>query len=143
MNSVGFEFGYDLEYQIFNWVLIICILDINFGILRNMVLDTFWEFCLETYDYNDDDLGAHSMWFRLGRVTPLDGAAPMERPPLGGEGYHWEVKHPNWKCFTLVESREKSYPLDGAAPMEMPPLGGEGYQRDGANSRFTHFDYFH
>ena len=107
MNSVGFEFGYDLEYQIFNWVLIICILDINFGILRNMVLDTFWEFCLETYDYNDDDLGAHSMWFRLGRVTPLDGAAPMERPPLGGEGYQWEVKLLNWKCFTLVLSREK------------------------------------
>jgi len=27
------------------------------------------------------------MWFQLGIVTPLDGAAPMERPPLGGEDY--------------------------------------------------------
>jgi hypothetical protein len=26
--------------------------------------------------------------------------------------------------------------------MEMPPIGGEGYQRDGASSRFTHFDIF-
>jgi len=66
--------------------------------------------------YYDDDLGAPSMWFQLGIVTPLDGAAPMERPPLGGEGYQWEVL-PNWKCFTLCfESREKSYPLDGATP---------------------------
>jgi len=45
--------------------------------------------------------------------------------------------------YTCFESREKSYPLDGAAPMERPPLGGEGYQRDGASSRFAHFDYFH
>jgi len=27
------------------------------------------------------------MWFQLGVDTPLDGAAPMARPPLGGEGY--------------------------------------------------------
>ena len=45
--------------------------------------------------------------------------------------------------YIFVESREKSYPLDGAAPMERPPLGGGGYQRDGASSRFTHFDYFY
>jgi len=45
--------------------------------------------------------------------------------------------------YTCFESREKSYPLDGAAPMERPPSGGESYQRDGASSRFAHFDYFH
>jgi hypothetical protein len=44
----------------------------------------FWE---KNYYYCD--LGAPSMWFQLGRITPLDGAAPMERPPLGGEGYQW------------------------------------------------------
>jgi hypothetical protein len=27
------------------------------------------------------------MRFQLGKVTPLDGAASMERPPSGGEGY--------------------------------------------------------
>jgi len=73
--------------------------------------DTSWYFtnrgfkaiCFEKNDYYYDDLGAPSMWFQLGIVTPLHGAAPLERPPLGGEGY----------------------------------------QRDGASSRFTHFDYFH
>jgi len=43
--------------------------------------------CFEKNDYHWDDLGAPSMLFRSGRVTPLDGAAPMERPSLGGEGY--------------------------------------------------------
>ena len=59
----------------------------------------------------------------------------MERPPLGGEGYQWDVNPPNWKCFTLCfESREKSYPLNGVALWKRPSLGGEGYQRDGASS---------
>jgi len=89
----------------------------------------FWELCFENRGYIFDDLGAPSIWFRLGRVTPLDGAAIRRR------GKSMRGKLPNWKCFTLCfESREKSYPLDGAAPMERSPLRGEAYQRDGASS---------
>ena len=62
----------------------------------------FWN-----YGYNDDDLGAPSMWFQLGRITPLDGAAPMERPPLGGEGYQWEVNSLIENVLHFVLSREK------------------------------------
>ena len=87
--------------------MIVRILDISFDILWNMVLETFWEFCFEIRDYNDDDLGAPSMWFQLGRVTPLDGAAPMERPPLGGEGYQWEVNSLIENVLHFVLSREK------------------------------------
>jgi len=51
----------------------------------------FKAICFEKNDYYHDDLGAPNMWFQLGIDTLLDGAAPMERPPLGGEGYQWEV----------------------------------------------------
>ena len=37
-------------------------------------------------DYNNDDLGAPSV-ISVRKNYPLDGATPMERPPLGGEGY--------------------------------------------------------
>jgi len=58
------------------------------------------------YNYDCDDLGVPSMWFRLGRVTSLDGAAPMEKPPLGG-GLSTRCKLPNWKFLHFVLSREK------------------------------------
>jgi hypothetical protein len=70
----------------------------------------FWDvlrICFENYGYNDDDLGAPSMWFQLGKVTPLDGAAPMEGPPLGGEGYQWEVNSLIENVLHFVLSREK------------------------------------
>ena len=41
----------------------------------------FKAICFEKNDYYCDDLGAPSMWFQLGKVIPLDGAAPMEWPP--------------------------------------------------------------
>jgi hypothetical protein len=75
--------------------------------LWNMVLETFWKFCFEKNYYYRDDLGAPSMWFQLGKVTPLDGAAPMERPPLGGEGYQWEVNSLIENVLHFVLSREK------------------------------------
>ena len=69
----------------------------------------------EKYDYNCNYLGAPSMWFRLGRVIPLDGATSMDRPPLGGEGKQWDVNSLIEKYFTFCfESREKSYLLDEA-----------------------------
>jgi len=67
----------------------------------------FYEWCFENYAYNDDNLGAPSMWFQLGRDTPLDEAAPMERPLLGGEGYQWEVNPLIENVLHLVLSREK------------------------------------
>jgi len=68
--------------------------------------DVFW-ICFENYGFSDDDLGARSMWFQLGRITPLDGAAPMERPPSGGEGYQWEVNSLIENVLHFVLSREK------------------------------------
>jgi len=70
----------------------------------------FSEWCFENYGYNDDDLGAPSMWFQLGRVTSLDGAAPMERLSLGGEGYQWEVNYliEDVLHFCWVERKELS-----------------------------------
>ena len=47
------------------------------------------------------------MWFKLGKVTPLDGAAPMEGPPLGGEGYQWEVNSLIENVLHFVLSQEK------------------------------------
>ena len=80
-----------------------------------MCFDTSWYFtnrgfkaiCFEKNDYYRDDLGAPSMWFQLGIDTPLDGAAPMERPPLGGEGYQWEVNSLIENVLHFVLSREK------------------------------------
>ena len=39
----------------------------------------------KNHDYNDYDLCAPRENY------PLDGATPMERPPLGGEGYQRDV----------------------------------------------------
>jgi len=63
--------------------------------------------CFEKYNYNCDDLGAPSMWFRLGRVTQLDGAAPMERLLLGGEDYQWDVNSLIENVLRFVLNREK------------------------------------
>jgi hypothetical protein len=67
----------------------------------------FKAICFEKNDYYCDDLGAPSMWIQLGKVTPLDGAAPMEWPPLGGEGYQWEVNSLIENVSHFVLSREK------------------------------------
>ena len=45
----------------------------------------------KNHDYNDDDLGAPSNAISVRENYPLDGANPMERPPLGGEGYQRDV----------------------------------------------------
>jgi hypothetical protein len=41
----------------------------------------------KNHAYNDDDLGAPSNIIPVRENYPLDGATPMERLPLGGEGY--------------------------------------------------------
>jgi hypothetical protein len=43
------------------------------------------------HGYNNDDVGAPSKIISVRENYPLDGAAPMERPPLGGEGYQRDV----------------------------------------------------
>jgi hypothetical protein len=45
----------------------------------------------KNHDYTDDNLGAPSNVNSVRENYPLDGAAPMERPPLGGEGYQRDV----------------------------------------------------
>jgi hypothetical protein len=45
----------------------------------------------KNHDYTDDNLGAPSNVNSIRENYPLDGATPMERPPLGGEGYQRDV----------------------------------------------------
>jgi len=70
-----------------------------------MVLDL----CFKKYDYKCDNLAASCTWFQLGRVIPLDldGAAPMERPPLGGGGYQRDVNSLINNALRFILSQEK------------------------------------
>jgi hypothetical protein len=55
---------------------------------------------------NDDDLRAPSKIIPVRENYPLDGATPMERPPLGGEGYQRDVDSLT-DIFDVFISREK------------------------------------
>ena len=60
-------------------------------------------------DYNNDDLGAPSNVISVRENYPLDGATPMERPPLGGEGYQRDVNSLIDRFdVSLVERKELS-----------------------------------
>jgi len=93
--------------------------------------DVLWV-CFENYGFSDDDLGAPSMWFQLGIVTPLDGAAPMERPPLGGEDYQWEVNSliENVLHLFWVERKELSVRWSR-------PIGKATIRRRGLSTRWS------
>jgi hypothetical protein len=57
----------------------------------------------------DDDLGAPSNPISVREKYPLDGATPMERPPLGGEGYQRDVNSLIDRFdVSLVERKELS-----------------------------------
>jgi hypothetical protein len=58
------------------------------------------------HSYNDDYLGAPSNVISVREDYPLDGATPMERPPLGGEGYQRDVDSMIDICYVFL-SREK------------------------------------
>ena len=63
----------------------------------------------KNHDYNDDDLGAPSNVNSVRENYPLDGAAPMERPPLGGKGYQRDVNSLIDRFdVSLVERKELS-----------------------------------
>jgi hypothetical protein len=63
----------------------------------------------KNHDYNDDDLGAPSNVISVRENYPLDGATPMERPPLGGEGYQRDVNSLIDRFdVSLVERKELS-----------------------------------
>jgi hypothetical protein len=63
----------------------------------------------KNHDYTDDDLGAPSNMISVRESYQLDGATPMERPPLGGEGYQRDVNSLIDRFdVSLVERKELS-----------------------------------